>query len=528
MKRLFFFMAFVICSLVAVAQVVPTEKMEPIKLKGKYGFKMLGKTVIPAQYDTVSCFYPCRLAIAKKGNSFFAIDVNGKKVSRDFALLQYSEAQCMFYGKLDGNKHSSLYDIDFKPITPEGKYFSQVLDYNIIIVEQGDHVVDFMSLQGEKIFSIMADGIDLMGSKSLIDGHKVIGLLGLSWKDDDRYKYMRKYDLTHLDALFCCGIIGKMGTQRAYFDFEGNNLSGYFEDGHNALFKVKKKYYSAVVKKVALADKYVCDDCDMWDFRRKQILKAEKLYPLYPDAFKNKILAPDNTLYSDLVKSIYPLWMRMAQNPSKAEQIFNEGGDVTGDVSYGTNETIKAFESVNMKFIADAMRIDVVFKHMTDFCYTMPEVYAELINAKGMMAEGKGSIAGAARYYKVAASYGCKDAEKNLKHLVKSYKARKREAFFEKFSMIAMTLNQVANAYLEASSAGSDDDQGASSSSNSKKKNTGSAKHSGKDCRICLGTGNCQQCNGSGVVVFQSYRRVCDACKGSAGKCHSCKGTGKK
>lgn len=119
----------------------------------------------------------------------------------------------------------------------------------------------------------------------------------------------------------------------------------------------------------------------------------------------------------------------------------------------------------------------------------------------------------------------------NLGQLIKNYKARKREAFFEKFSMITSTLTQVANAYLEAASDANEGGESASSPASlsmSKNKKSGSSSNHGKDCRICLGTGNCQQCYGSGVVVFQSYRRVCDTCNGNAGKCHSCKGSGKK
>lgn len=531
MRKFILFTVLTVCSLGIMAQVVPTVKMVPLKQNGKYGFKMNGKTVIPVQYDTVTCFYPCRLAIVKKGDKEFAIDVNGKKVSQDFAKLTYYKDECMFECKLAGNEYFSLYDIDFEPVTPEGKCFSQMLNNNIIVVEQGNHVVDFMTLEGEKILSIMADKIDVFETPILINGHTVVGELGMTWMDDDRLKYKRKYNLTHLSALFNCGIVAKMGNQTAYFDFEGNNLSGYFDYNYNALFKAKKKYYGAVVKKAALADKYVYDNCDMWAFRRKQILKAEQLYPLYPDAFKDKILVPDNALYSDLVSHIFPFWLRMEQNPSEAEQIFNEGGDVTGDVSSTVNETIKAFDSFNMKTLSNGIRSNVVFQHMTDYCYTMPDVYGELINAKGMLVEGNGAIATAARFYEVAISYGCKDAEMNLGQLIKNYKARKREAFFEKFSMITSTLTQVANAYIEAASGANEGGESASSPASlsmSKNKKSGSSSNHGKDCRICLGTGNCQQCYGSGVVVFQSYRRVCDTCNGNAGKCHSCKGSGKK
>lgn len=87
MRKFILFTVLTVCSLGIMAQVVPTVKMVPLKQNGKYGFKMNDKTVIPVQYDTVTCFYPCRLAIVKKGDKEFAIDVNGKKVSQDFANL---------------------------------------------------------------------------------------------------------------------------------------------------------------------------------------------------------------------------------------------------------------------------------------------------------------------------------------------------------------------------------------------------------------------------------------------------------
>ncbi len=479
-----------------MGQIVATEKPVPTKQAGKFGFDMCGKRVIPAVYDTVSTFKECRLAIAKKGNVFFAIDVNGKKVSKDFQRLNYVEDLCIFNGKAVGKDAFSLYDINFNPITPEGQRYNST-NKNILCIYNPNNQVDFVTLAGEKLFSIEAESIDTYETCILIDGNKTISNGSQHFFKDEQMKFCRRYDFQHVDAAYSCGIVAKMGKKVAYFDFEGKNLTGYFDYEHTALFKAKKKHFGDVMKKVKVVDKYVFDGCDMWAYRRNQILKAEKLYPLYPEAVRTKLLAPDNALYSDIVNSMFHEWFAIMQDHSASRKTY------------------------------DANRL---FDHMTQYCYTMPEVYGRLLNARGMESESSGHTAPALRYYEQAEAYGCEEAVANRKHLIKEYKARKREAFLDKLTMVGTVLMEVSSAYLEASSKAADDDSSSSSSTSKSSKNSkkGSTSSHANDCRICLGTGNCQQCNGSGVIVFQSNRRVCEACKGSAGKCHSCKGSGKK
>ena len=86
----------------------------------------------------------------------------------------------------------------------------------------------------------------------------------------------------------------------------------------------------------------------------------------------------------------------------------------------------------------------------------------------------------------------------------------------------------VSNAYAGSTySGGTYSSSGSSSSSSSSSSGSSS---SGKMCTLCVGTGTCKTCNGSGIArdeqfgTGKSYK--CPNCKGN-GKCFSCKGTGR-
>lgn len=67
-----------------------------------------------------------------------------------------------------------------------------------------------------------------------------------------------------------------------------------------------------------------------------------------------------------------------------------------------------------------------------------------------------------------------------------------------------------------------------SSSSNSTSSNSSTNK---RDCRLCLGTGKCNTCNGKGwytAIGIGSGTHACPNCASNHnGKCSSCRGTGK-
>lgn len=62
--------------------------------------------------------------------------------------------------------------------------------------------------------------------------------------------------------------------------------------------------------------------------------------------------------------------------------------------------------------------------------------------------------------------------------------------------------------------------------------NSSSGSTSGRNCRLCLGTGRCQTCNGRGYydeIGIGSGRHACPNCASNHnGKCSSCNGTGKQ
>ncbi len=47
-----------------------------------------------------------------------------------------------------------------------------------------------------------------------------------------------------------------------------------------------------------------------------------------------------------------------------------------------------------------------------------------------------------------------------------------------------------------------------------------------EDCAECCGSGNCEDCNGDGVVILDGQAtQPCESCNGS-GECHWCDGMG--
>ena len=71
-----------------------------------------------------------------------------------------------------------------------------------------------------------------------------------------------------------------------------------------------------------------------------------------------------------------------------------------------------------------------------------------------------------------------------------------------------------------------------SSSSSSSSSSTNSSSHEPyikygyKDCKLCMGSGKCRICNGTGIQDHMKHT-LCGACPNHNGKCSSCSGSGK-
>ena len=83
-----------------------------------------------------------------------------------------------------------------------------------------------------------------------------------------------------------------------------------------------------------------------------------------------------------------------------------------------------------------------------------------------------------------------------------------------------------------AYSGGSSYSSGSSVSSTSTRSSTrsSSTSSSGRMCRLCVGTGKCKTCNGSGIARDEQFGTgktyKCPNCNGN-GRCFSCNGTGR-
>ena len=79
---------------------------------------------------------------------------------------------------------------------------------------------------------------------------------------------------------------------------------------------------------------------------------------------------------------------------------------------------------------------------------------------------------------------------------------------------------------VDNSSSNSSSSSSSSRSSSSSSSSSHKIQYGYKDCRICMGSGKCRTCNGTGI---QDHMRntLCGVCPNHNGKCPSCSGSGK-
>ena len=93
-----------------------TDSIAVVMLDGKYRFINLeGKNLFPYGYDAAENFYQGIAIVGEKGRGYYAIDLNGQPISRDFKQLHHEGP--IIWGKEKGEDEYRLYNADFQPIS---------------------------------------------------------------------------------------------------------------------------------------------------------------------------------------------------------------------------------------------------------------------------------------------------------------------------------------------------------------------------------------------------------------------------